>query len=90
MIQNKTARRILYEWHNGQWSSFYAAASSGLVESFDALIAEAKSNIPHDTDGEMPKLIQWLEHKKEKAKTQVFIRNSYYFILPWISRSYYK
>lgn len=88
MIQNKTARRIMYEWHSGQWSSFYAAASSGLVESFDSLLYEAKSNIQHDTYGDMPKLIQWLEHKAAKSKQQVFIRNSWYFILPWVSRSY--
>jgi len=42
MIQNKTARNTLYAWHGGQWSAFYAAASSGLVESFDALRGEAK------------------------------------------------
>lgn len=90
MIQNKTARRIMYEWHNGQWSAFYAAASSGLAESFDSLLEEAKSNLPHDSYGDMPKLIQWLEHKKAKTKHQVFIRNGYFFVLPWVSRTYCK
>lgn len=86
MIQNKTARRIMYEWHNGQWSPFYAGASSGLVESFDSLISEANSNIQHDTYGDMPKLIEWLNFRKDKRKQQVFIRNSWYYVLPWISR----
>lgn len=90
MIQNKTARRIMYEWHDGQWSSFYAAASSGLVESFDSLLSEAKSNLQYDEQGDITKLIQWIEHKKSKSKTQVFISNSYYFILPWASRTYHK
>ena len=38
MIQNKTARQMMYAWHGGQTSTLYAAASSGLVESFDALL----------------------------------------------------
>lgn len=89
MIQNKTARRIMYEWHGGQWSSFYATASSGLVESFDSLISEAETSKQYDEYGDMAKLIEWLEHKKQKSKTQVFIKNSYYFVLPWVSRTYY-
>lgn len=89
MIQNKTARRIMYEWHDGQWSSFYAAASGGLVESFDSLISEAETNKQYDEYGDMAKLIEWLEHKKQKSKVQVFIQNSYYFVLPWVSRTYY-
>ena len=90
MIQNKTARRIMYAWHNGQCSSFYAAASSGLVESFDSLLSEADFNLKHDTSTDMIKLIQWIKYKKEKLKTTVFVHNSYYFVLPWISRTHYK
>lgn len=90
MIQNKTARRIMYDWHSGQWSSFYAAASSGLVDSFDSLLSEADFNLKHDTSTDMIKLIQWIKYKKEKLKTTVFICNRYYFVLPWISRTHYK
>ncbi len=89
MILDKTARRIMYEWHGGQGSSFYAAASSGLVESFDSLISEAETNKKYDGYGDIAKLIEWLEHKKQKSKTQVFIQNSYYFVLPWVSRTHY-
>lgn len=94
MIQNKTARNIMYAWHGGQSSDFYAAASSGLVESFDSLLLETSKCIllaENNKDREqLIKLGEWLKHKKAKIKTQVFIQNSYYFVLPWVSRSYYK
>ena len=36
---------FFYLWHGGQNSPLYAAASSGLVESQDALIAEITGNL---------------------------------------------
>ena len=38
MIQSKTARKMLYSWHGGQACPLYAAASSGLVANWDALL----------------------------------------------------
>lgn len=38
-------REFFYSWHGGQNSPLYAAASSGLVDSQDALIAEIKGNL---------------------------------------------
>lgn len=38
MIQSKTARKMMYSWHGGQSCPLYAAASSGLVADWDALL----------------------------------------------------
>ena len=35
-------RRTFYDWHNGQSSPLYAAASSGIVENVDILQLELK------------------------------------------------
>lgn len=83
MIQSKTARRLMYEWHNGQFSALYAAASSGLVENFDRLISEVETIDPKDRE----KLLPWVKAKKAKHK-EVFISNSWYGILPWVSKTY--
>lgn len=89
MIQNKTARELMYSWHGGSSSAFYAAASSGLVESFDALLNECEvmkdnPDYPHDYQ----KLTEWIKHKQSRAKTKVIFCGSSYFVLPWVSRSY--
>ena len=82
MIHNKTARQLMYDWHSGQWSPFYAAASSGLVEDWERLIGEAKTI--NNKDGE--KLVQWLEYQKAKPKAvSVLVRGVLYGVLPWVS-----
>lgn len=81
MIHNKTARALLYAWHGGQYSAFYEAASSGLVENFDRLIDEC-SKIDNPDKG---KLMLWIVTKRKKH-TEVFISNSWYAVMPWISR----
>ena len=99
MIHNKTARNTLYAWHGGQCSAFYAVASSGLVESFDALRYETNQCIKatEDTKGytkgdkeQLIKLLDWINHKESKVKHKVIAAGTSYFVLPWISRSYYK
>ena len=79
MIQNKTARRLMYDWHSGIGSAFYAAASSGLLESFDELEIEC-ATISNPTDRR--KLREWIHHKK-KADTKVLINWRTYVALPW-------
>lgn len=85
MIQSKTARKIMYDWHNGQTCPLYAAASSGLVENWDALMY-ACSTITETPDRE--KLIEWVKNKKDKQKFSVIVRGSSYAVLPWVGRSY--
>lgn len=85
MIQNNTARRLMYEWHNGQTSAFYAAASSGLVACFDTLVWECKGM----SDPDKAKLEQWIEHKKKKSKHVYIVQGQSYNVLPWVSRSYH-
>jgi len=69
----------MYDWHSGQWSAFYAAASSGLVESFSELESECET-IDNPTDRQ--KLREWIHHRK-KADTKVLINSRVYVALPW-------
>lgn len=90
MIQNKTARNLMYSWHNGQTSALYAAAASGLVACWGALEYEInklrgidafKSG---DNQGtiDADKLTEWIAMKRKNAKhTQVQGRD--YYALPW-------
>ena len=82
MIQNTTARRLMYEWHGGQSSAFYAAASSGLCASFSALSLEC-SDI---TEPDRAKLLAWIMHK-QKTAPEVIVQGRAYRVLPWVSRS---
>lgn len=41
-INREKLRRVMYEWHGGQGSALYAAASSGLVADRDSLAAELR------------------------------------------------
>lgn len=81
MIQHKTARRIMYEWHGGQCSAFYAAASSGLVACFDELRHECRMI---DNPGR-DKLMAWIEKQAQKKTRYIFCGASY-TPLPWVSR----
>lgn len=84
-IQNATARRMMYEWHGGMSSAFYAAASSGLVASFTALALECNSM---DDAKERSKLLAWIQ-KRQANKLRVVVHGHEYSILPWVSRSYF-
>ena len=82
MIQNKTARRLMYEWHGGQSSALYAAASSGLVESF-VLLADEIMAINSDDRG---RLLSWVQNKQITAP-RVYIIDRSYAALPWGGRA---
>lgn len=84
MIQSKTARQMLYEWHGGQGSPFYAAASSGLVKSWSDLADECtRIGEPDRT-----RLMEYLMHRQRKAP-RVCIGNVFYSVMPWVSRTHY-
>lgn len=85
MIQNKTARRMLYDWHGGQSSAFYAAASSGLCASFTTLALEVDTM---DDPKDRTALLSWIQHRQTRAP-QVHIRGVWYYVLPWVSRTHY-
>ena len=79
MIQNKTARKLMYDWHSGQFSALYKAASSGLVEDINNLEYEI-NHIDYPKD--KAKLMEWWKAKKVKL-TSVLIINNFYIALPW-------
>lgn len=81
-IQNKTARALLYAWHSGQSSPFYAAASSGLVASFAALADEC-SRID---EPDRAKLMAWIQKRQSRYK-EVVIGGRAYAVLPWVGRA---
>lgn len=89
MIQSRTAREMLYSWHGGQSCPLYAAASSGLVADWDALlhacncIKDSKEH-PHD----YAKLTEWIKDKQAKHKSSIIVQGQSYAVLPWVSRSY--
>lgn len=84
-IQNRTARRLMYEWHSGGGSPFYAAASSGLVASFVALADEC-ARIDDAKDRQA--LMIWIQRRQPKAP-RVVVHGREYAVLPWVSRSYF-
>lgn len=85
-IQNNTARKLMYEWHSGQTSPFYAAASSGLCADYGALEWEANKI---DDPSDRAKLLAWITKRKTaKKKIKVIFMGQSYFVLPWVHRSY--
>jgi len=78
MIKQKTARAMLYDWHGGQWSATYAAASSGLVKNFELLMLEVRHIDQPDRD----KLTEYLLHQQSKGRI-VTRENTSYLALPW-------
>lgn len=88
MIRNNTARTLMYSWHDGMSSAFYAAASSVLVRDWAALLVECES-IKGDPDNpqDYAKLHQWLRHWQGKAR-QIVHNNAGFYVLPWVHRSY--
>ena len=89
MIQSRTARRIMYSWHGGQSCPLYAAASSGLVADWDALLYACngmKNSKEHPLD--YAKITEWIKYKQAKQKSSVVVQGQSYAVLPWVSRSY--
>ena len=89
MIQSKTARKMMYSWHGGQSCPLYAAASSGLVADWDALLyacngMKDSKEYPQD----YAKLTEWIQHKQAKQKSSVVVQGQSYAVLPWGSRRY--
>ena len=89
MIQSKTAREMMYSWHGGQSCPLYAAASSGLVADWDALLyacngMKDSKEYPQD----YAKLTEWIKHKQAKQKFSIIVQGQSYAVLPWVSRSY--
>jgi hypothetical protein len=89
MIQSKTARQLMYGWHGGQTSPLYAAASSGLVSDWDALLHECEcmKNDPYNPK-DYVKLTEWIKYKQSKQKFSVVVAGQSYAVLPWVGRSY--
>jgi len=88
MITAKTARKRLYEWHGGQWSEEYAAASSGLVCSFSLLIQGLQANYASaDKAGkqELIKLIEFLQYHARTSDIAITTDGREYYALPWAS-----
>lgn len=100
MIRNSTARQLLYAWHGGMSSAFYAAASSGLVAmdpgmrgGWDDLFAEHTrcyhpSNTPAD-NRQLHRLIEWLQHQRNASTLWVNhpTDGHTYAALPWSKRT---
>lgn len=86
MIQHKTARELMYSWHCGQTDPIYAAASSGLVADWDALLYSIEHGVEDATD--RAKLMEYIKHKQGKAKHCYVIMDQRFYPLPWVSRSY--
>lgn len=77
-IQHRTARRLMYKWHSGMPSPFYAAASSGMVVSFVALADECV----RIDDPDRSALLSWIQRQSGKAH-RITIKGTEYAILPW-------
>ena len=89
MIQSRTARALMYSWHGGQVCPLYAAASSGLVASWDALLYACncmKDSKEYPLD--YAKLTEWIKHKQARQKPSIVVQGQRYAVLPWVSRSY--
>ena len=89
MIQSRTARKMMYSWHGGRSCPLYAAASSGLVTDWDALLyacngMKDSKEYPQD----YTKLTEWIKYKKAKHKSSIVVQGQSYAVLPWVSRSY--
>ena|SRR5437868_8822595 len=81
-IRNSTARRLMYEWHGGMHSPFYAAASSGLVASFVALTDECMRIDEPDRGA----LMTWIQRAQQAAKPVTATDGRTYSALPWANR----
>lgn len=86
MITNKTARKLLYQLHGGQWSPEYAAASSGLVDNWGDirhnLTLDAQSQNP-DLKSDAEKLLLWINEQVKKDTRALTSDGKEYYFLPW-------
>jgi len=87
MIQNKTARKLLYEWHNGQFCPLYCAASSGLVENFDYLKTDIdillSMSLIQESNNKLERLLEWINNQEKCAKKGIANDRKEYWFLPW-------
>ena len=88
MIQSKTARKMMYSWHGGQTCPLYAAASSGLVADWDALLYACNCMRGREYPQDYAKLTEWIKHKQAKQKPSIVVHGQSYAVLPWVSRRY--
>ena len=89
MIQSRTARNMLYSWHGGQSCPLYAAASSGLVADWDALLYACNGmKDSKDYPQDYAKITEWIKHRQAKHKISIVVQGQSYAVLPWVSRSY--
>ena len=89
MIQSKTAREMMYAWHGGQSCPLYAAASSGLVAEWDALLHACNGmKDSKDYPQDYAKLTEWIKHNQGKQRSSIVVQGQSYAVLPWVSRSY--
>lgn len=89
MIQSKTARKMMYAWHGGMSDPLYAAASSGLIADWEALLYSCncmKDSKEYPND--YTKLTEWIKHKQAKQKFSIVVQGQSYAVLPWVSRGY--
>lgn len=84
MIHDKTARRLMYEWHGGQFSALYRAASSGLVQDWEDLLRDCYC-MKNDQDNpkDYEKLTEWINKKRSMQKSSVIVQGVSYATLPW-------
>lgn len=93
MIRNATARQLLYDWHGGMSSPFYAAASSGLVADWPALRAEVQTCYNHPSTSlkdraQLAKLLVWIDHQRNASTLWINhpADGKTYSALPWSKR----
>ena len=85
-IKNKTARELMYQWHSGMGSPFYAAASSGLCFSYSALADECT----RIDEPDRARLMAWIQKRTQaEKKIEVVVLGTAYLVLPWAHRSYF-
>lgn len=78
------ARRMMYDWHGGQASALYAAASSGLVKDPNLLLAEIEDIVP---EGDVQRVaLDWLR-KELDSSMLVEVQGREYLALPWCARA---
>lgn len=93
MMRNSTARQLLYAWHGGMSSAFYAAASSGLVAKWDDLYAEITtcyhSTTTTSDHKQLGRLLEWLTHQRGASTLWVNhpADGRTYSALPWSKRT---
>lgn len=86
-MNEEEARKLLYEWHGGQASVLYAAASSGLIEDMAAL-AGSISECMHIAQGcgnqqELRDLRTLRKFCEFNVRGPIEMNGKVYLALPW-------